>query len=422
MYDLILVIFSVFYIPYAIFTGRMHSGIWQRLGYFPWRDLASIIGERPIWVHAVSVGEVIASRPLLRAIRKEFPKKRILLSCITKTGASVARNIKDKDVFLFFPLDLYWIMKRFIRRINPSIFIMLETEIWPNAIQVLSERKTPILMVNGRISDSSFKRYRFIRPFLKGSLQKVTSFCMQSRENARRIEHLGAPSDKVKVTGNLKFDCFVKDDRGIAASDLLAEAGLKYGEELFIAGSTHKGEDESIIKVYKRLLKNHPGLNFLIAPRHLGSLNEIEAFMRANGLNPIKFSEARSSSGGGPRTLLLDTMGQLGRLYEIATLVFMGGSLVPRGGHNLLEPASFSKPVLFGPHMANFREMAKLFLDKEAAIMVRDEEDLFVTANRLLKNKDTAIEMGRRAADLIDEKRGAAARAVELIRSLLKEG
>jgi 3-deoxy-D-manno-octulosonic-acid transferase len=293
---------------------------------------------------------------------------------------------------------------------------MVETEIWPNIIKELSSRSVPCVLVNGRISDRSFGRYRLVKPFLSGTLKKIGLFCMQSLPDAGRIKALGAPDVNIRVTGNMKFDADVRADT-VKAEEAKNKMGLSGGGRLLVAGSTHPGEETVILDVFARLSVEFPDLKLLIAPRHIDRAGDVGRIIARHGFTPIRLSTLgpRQNGNGGPQVYLLDTIGQLRDIYSIATLVFVGGSLVPHGGQNPIEPAVFGKPVIFGPHMFNFREITRAFVDNDAAMLVKNDEGLLAAIKALLTDPKLCSDMGKNAAAAIIEKRGVTNRNIEEI-------
>ncbi len=429
LYDLIFMIFAIVYIPYLLFTGRYHKDFRQRFGIYPRSLLESIKGREVIWVHAVSVGEVMAARLLSEGLLERYPEKRLVISTITKTGNDAAKRFfKDRCSIIYLPVDISYVLNRAFSIIRPRLFIIIETEIWPNLIIALNKRRVPIVLVNGRISPASYGRYLKIKFLIKGILNKITLFCMQSDEYKRRIKNMGAPADKIRVTGNMKFDAADRASRrgrldtGAIRNDL----GLAGEEELFIAGSTHKPEEGMVIRVYKNLLKDLPGIRLLIAPRHIERAVEIEGLARKFGFTPMRTSSMTQCAKEDaqkkvPPILILDTMGRLDQIFSIGTIVFMGGSLMRKGGQNILEPAVFSKPIIFGPHMFNFKDIAETFLNEGAACRVEDEDKLLTAAKTLLEDPKKRERLGSRAKSLIDKNRGATKRNLEAIAELLEK-
>lgn len=414
----------------------------MRLGIFPEKLKQGFYGKRPIWLHAVSVGEALASRSLLECLHREYPQIQILISTVTPTGNRIARSLAGKeDAVIYLPLDISFIVNHVLSFIKPSLFIIAETEIWPNLIRSLRKRNVPIIVVNARISDGSYKGYRLIKFCLAHILRKINLFCVQTDTDYLRLLSLGVEKEKIKLTGNMKFDNTDYTVLKADYTDCRLKLTLKDNEKLLVAGSTHPQEEEIILRTYKELLNEFPELRLLIAPRHPERAAQIEAVIQKAGFDALRLSrletlrparqqgneQAPLDTGGqlanrrrfltGQAVFLLDTIGQLMPFYAIADIVFVGGSLIKKGGHNILEPAVFAKPVLFGPWTFNFRDITGLFLKHKAALLVRNQGELKEGIKDLLHNHAAARELGRRAKDLILQNQGATKRNLEYIKN-----
>jgi len=405
LYNLIFFLFILAYLPYFLFKGKYKQGVRIRLGFFSPFLLAKI--KKPtIWLHAVSVGEIISAVSLLDNLRKKYPKYQLIISTITAAGNRVARQIAlDKDLVIYLPYDLSFIVNKVIKIFSPSVFIILETEIWPNLINILTEKKIPLVIVNGRLSTTSFKKYQRIKFLLSPILRKISFYCMQTKEDAKRIIYLGAPSNKVSINGNMKFDINLFPSK-YKKSDL----GLKEQDILFIAASTHQGEEEIILKIYNEI--GRKDLRLLIAPRHIERIAEIEKLVQRKGLIAQRISDLNKNLLS---VFLFDTIGKLNSLFSIADIVFIGGSLIKRGGHNILEPAFFAKPILFGKYMFNFKEIANLFLQRKGAIVINNAQELKKTICDLLDDRKKREELGKMAKQILQNNRGATQRNIEII-------
>ena len=394
----------------------------MRLGILPREKISRLKGKSSIWLHTVSVGEAQAAAGLIKGLKQRYRDFNLVISTVTRTGNRIAQKLVEaQDLVIYLPLDIGPILRGVIRRINPRVFIVAETEIWPNLINNLNREDVSVALVNGRVSQGSYRGYRLIRPFFKRIIRGINLFCMQTEPDAQRIISLGADSNRVKVTGNMKFD--------IAGSEFTAESsqlGLREDEQLFIAGSTHPGEEEIILQVYEQLLGQYPGLRLLLAPRHTQRTKEIEKLVSRSGFSSERISRVSSAMNNQLRIknpiLILDTIGQLKPLYELADLVFIGGSLVKRGGQNPIEPAVFSKAIIFGPYMDNFLQISRAFLQQRAAIMVRNRSQLKQACIKLLSDSDLRQRQGRRAKKIIEEHKGATSRNLELITGLINKG
>ena len=447
IFDVIFVFFSLAYLPYLLMTGRYHRDIWQRCGFYPADVIKRLSGKKVIWVHAVSVGEVMAARTLIETLISRYPDKKIAVSTITKTGNDAAKRLfGNTAAVIYLPVDISFVVRRVLGRVSPELFIIIETELWPNLITALSGMDIPVIVANGRISPKSFRRYMQIRPVFKSVLGKVTFFLMQSDDHAQRIISMGALPERVAVTGNMKFDSAARSyaSETLDTDALRGDLCLSPEEPLLIAGSTHKPEEGIVLNVYRELLKSSPHLRLLLAPRHIERASEIETLVRKYGFGAKRISNIMKDEGTverralsverkedgtpyalhptpyGTPVLILDIMGRLSQLYSLGTVVFMGGSLMKKGGQNILEPAIFSRPIVFGPHMFNFKDIAETFVKEQAAVLVKDEEGLFCQASELLKDPGRREEMGRRARMLVDKNRGAADRTIDQIDRLLK--
>jgi 3-deoxy-D-manno-octulosonic-acid transferase len=372
------------------------------------------------WIHAVSVGEASAAAPLVEAIVHRWPRLSIVMTTVTPTGARiVADRVGRLATHRYFPVDLPGPVGRALDSVRPRFYIGIETELWPNFLRALAARGVPAMIANGRISDRSFRRYRRIRWLVKGMLSRIRVFAMQSQEDARRIIELGAPPERVVVTGNLKADLAVEHD----TRDPIWRAALDAGSgfRLFVAGSTHRGEEAAVLDAYHGLRRRFPMLRLLLAPRHPERAPEVEDLVREHGFHTVRRS-ALAQRHDRESVIVLDTVGELADLYGLADVVFVGGSLVALGGHNVLEPALRRKPVLFGPHTSNFRESADLLCSAGGAVVVKDSRDLAREAERLLDDPELGRAMGDAGFAAVATRQGAVAETLALIaRHLITE-
>ncbi|MCM8779679.1 MAG: 3-deoxy-D-manno-octulosonic acid transferase [Candidatus Omnitrophica bacterium] len=413
IYDILLLIFALFYLPYAVFTGKFRRDFILRLGFLP----KNIKFKSPIWLHAVSVGEILSARPLLERMRAVYPDKQIIISTITSTGNKIARGLaKDRDFVFYLPLDLSFLMRKIIKRINPCLCIIMETEIWPNLICGLNRQGVPILVVNARISQRSYAKYRATRFLFKPILDKINTFCTQSPEDAQRLISLGAEKDKVRITGNMKFDIQVQNaEERIQKTDL----GLLATDNLLVAGSTHPGEEDIILGVYAKITKDFSGLKLLLAPRHPERAGQVAQLVRKNNFTPVFLSNPQPPNPNPQSIFILDTIGRLTLLYALADIVFVGGSLVKTGGHNVIEPAYFKKPIISGPYTHNFRDIIECFLKENALVIVKNKQELEDNLRTLLKDKTRRLSLGEAAFKLIQVQKGAVDKNLAHIQSLL---
>lgn len=417
IYDVIFLIFTLVYFACYFLRGKLKRGFLRRLGFLP----AQLDLDRPIWIHAVSVGEAIAIKGLLSQLRQAYPAKKLVISTVTTTGNKIAQDlVKQEDFLTYLPLDFSFIVKRVLKRVNPCMFIIAETEIWPNLISCLDKLQIPVFTVNGRISDSSYGGYRLIKFFIRPILRMVKQFCVQSDLDAWRLKSLGVDEQRIQVTGNVKFD--INLDYSPELNVLTYRAKLRLGQldKLLVCGSTHPQEEELILAAYQELLLAFPELKLLIAPRHPERSREISRLVADSGFMPVLISSISGASLTCTKgaVFILDTIGELLNYYSIADIVFIGGSLVKKGGHNILEPASLKKPVIFGPYMFNFRQISELFLANQAALMASDSKELVNRVKEILKGNLLAQGLGQRAYELIIRNRGATARNIQIIKQL----
>ena len=368
------------------------------------------------WLHAVSVGEVITATPLVEGLRRRYPSHPLVLTTVTDTGARVARErFRDEILHRYLPIDLPGAVRRATQAIDPAFFICMETELWPNLLRDLARRRVPVMIANGRVSDRSFRRYQLVRRFMREVLGDVTVFAMRSPEDARRIIALGAQPERVFVTGNIKHEVGADDDAGVAElwRRLL---GLTNGRPTWVAGSTHRGEEDAVLSAHAEACRRFPDLALVLAPRHPERVPEVNALIRSRGWTPLRRSDLpRRSTGDGPFPIVvLDTVGELAQRYAVADIVFVGGSLVAAGGHNLLEPAARGKPVLTGPHVENFREAAELLTRCGAASTITDAPSLGAALVGLLAEPPLREHRGAAGRAAVASRHGAVRETLEL--------
>jgi len=416
LYTAALSLFLLAYLPIFVFRRMGRRGDGRALAQRWGRPGDGLAPEPRCWIHAVSVGEAAAAVPLVHGIRRRWPQFSVVLSTVTSTGARVVRaELADVATHRYFPVDLPGPVTRALDAVRPRFFIGLETELWPNFLGALASRGVPTMIANGRISDRSFRRYRFVRPFVARMLGGISVFGMQSGEDARRIIALGAPSERVVITGNIKAD--LRSDPPGAGQIWERLLDLGPGRPLWIAGSTHRGEEAAVLDAFEQLRGRFPQLALLLAPRHPERTDEVERLIRDRGL-PVARRTALDGRRG-DAVIVLDTVGELATLYQWADVVFVGGSLVPSGGHNMLEPAQRRKPILFGPHTENFRESADLLLTAGGAAIVKDAFELRCEVQRLLEHPGSAREMGEAAFAAVATRQGAIERTLALVERYL---
>ena len=391
----------------------------ERFGAIAGEDLALISGGGVIWVHAVSVGETIASFPLLKGVRARYPGHRIVISNVTETGRSVAQKCGLADLCIYLPFDYRFAVRAALDHVRPELIVIMETELWPNFIHEAHARGIPVVLANGRISDRSFPRYQRFGWFFRPMLQELAALCMQSAEDARRIRAIGAPEPAVHVVRNLKFDVPVQPPAAGLMPQMRARYRVPADCLVFTAGSTHAGEEQAVIAAYRTLLSERKDLFMILAPRHPERCPEVGGLLALAGLpfvlrSTLAEGQAALPPGG---VLLVDTVGELVTLYGVSDLVFVGGSLVPTGGHNVLEPAALGVAVLFGPHMMNFREIAALVLSARAGVQVEDGAGLTEALRSMVADGASRRATGLRGAALVEENSGSTKRHLAVIES-----
>ncbi len=424
LYSLSYAFLLILYLPFYVFRSRREGRklhLVERAGLLPesLRRTEHDAGKPRIWIHAVSVGEANVIKPLIEALR---PFAHLYISTTTETGQKLGRKLYPDEPLFYFPLDWGWSCRRYLKAVRPQLVLVAETEIWPNFLFQAAKSRIPVVLVNGRISDRSFARYRKVRRLLAPSLRLIRTFCMQSKQDKQRITELGAPTDRVIRVGNLKYDYELRPDpdKQQMVQTLAAVLRPDSSSLVWVCGSTREEEEEKLVDVYLALKNEFPALRWMIAPRHPHRSEEIAALLRARGLQPA----LRSKLGAGENTevLVLDTIGELAYLYQIADLVFIGGSLVTWGGHNIIEAASFGKPITFGPYMQNFREIADTFLQAYAAVQVSSKEELVSRSKDLLQDPAARKWLGDNARRVARENQGAVKHTVEVVKGVLGAG
>jgi 3-deoxy-D-manno-octulosonic-acid transferase len=411
--------------PYFLYQALRHNkyvgSLGQRLGYLP--VSFNLDADDSIWVHAVSVGEVLSVRPLITELHKRYPRLRIFLSTTTLSGQQLARrSVSDADAVFYFPFDWTVTVRRTLNLVKPRLFIMVETEIWPNLLRECRKRGIKTMMVNGRISHRSFPRYRLVRPFFRRVLADIDRCCVQGEETARRLVALGGDRSTMTITGSLKFDSLEPlPTPGRGSGRVLRFFRIPPSRPVLVAGSTVRGEDEAVIRAFNRVRSTAAGRHALlvIAARHPERFAEVERLCRQEGLATVRRTELPIDTEPKADAVVLDSIGELAQVYQIATVVFVGGSLVPAGGHNILEPAVHGKPIVVGPHMQNFGEIVEVFLANGAAMQVATDRDLEEAILMLMSDPVRRARLGAAARALVEANRGAKDRTLAVIADLL---
>jgi 3-deoxy-D-manno-octulosonic-acid transferase len=423
-----LILLSPLLLVKAIISPKYRGRILLRLGIGIEELIQKLpVGQQRIWIHALSVGEVLSAHPLVKELRLARPSITLIFSASTKTGEELARNVmaKEVDLFIPFPLDIFSVARKFINLIAADLFVLVETDFWPNFIHTINRKGTPAILVNGRISQKSFARYQRFR-FIFLPMFKIFKFIsMQTESDAKKMIDLGVNADRVKALGNLKYDAVLPDMVGWdqeqrPTSFYRQQFGISPEKVVWIAGSTHPGEEVAILTAYKRLSLLFPDLFLVVAPRDVERGREVKEIADKLGLTVrLRTAPLQDEEFPGAPLLILDTMGELSRMYSFCNIAFIGGSLVPDGGHNPLEPAAFAKPILFGPYMDDFTEIASDLLEKDAAIVCHDEDEIFEVMKKLLVNHSIQKQMGEDAQALVIQHRGVTKRHIEIIQFII---
>jgi 3-deoxy-D-manno-octulosonic-acid transferase len=429
LYEVLLYLVLLLAIPYFLLTGVLRgkylANFPARMGFFHGRP-----DEHDLWVHAVSVGEALAARPVVAEVQKQRPGTSIVFTTTTITGQAQARRLFPNATVTYFPFDFAFAVRRFLDHHKPRVFATMETEIWPNATRIARARGLRMLLANGRISDRSFPRYRAFRVIVRSVLRKYDRILAREETDRARFIGIGAPEEIVEVSGNVKFD-YEPDTSPLEIAPQIES--LIGGRKVLILGSTMEGEDEVLLPELERLLAEHNAF-IVIAPRKPERFELVAGLLQTSSVRFIRRSElsgaaglqlAESSGGLGARrstvdVLLLDTLGELAKMYRYATAAFIGGTLVPIGGHNPIEPAAAGVPVCFGPSMSNFREIAQVFLRDEAAAEVESAADVIDFATRMFDDPELQRAWGERARSAVLKNRGASERTARRIVELLR--
>jgi 3-deoxy-D-manno-octulosonic-acid transferase len=422
LYSFLLAIAMLLSLPYWLYQilrhGKYGAGFAERMGRVPARLLADTNLPAPsvIWVHAVSLGEVLAVSGLIQEMRGRFPQHRVVVSTTTDTGQKLARQrFGDENVF-YFPMDFAFAIRPYLRALRPELVLLAETEFWPNFLRLAHASSAHIAVVNARISDRSWPRYRRFRWALRRMLAHIELFLTQTAEDGARLQSIGAEAKQVSVTGNLKFDVIPSSPPAIVESLRQAFAAQGTGPVL-VCGSTVEGEEPPLLKAFENLLVEHPGAVMILAPRHPERFDEVAILLQQLGIASVRRSRWKGEPLAGG-VFLVDSIGELSALYALADVAFVGGSLVPRGGHNILEPAQYGVAIVVGNHTENFRDIVTLFQKRDAVRIVTLAE-LPLTLMQLLANETERRALGGRALEAIRLQTGATARTLDALQMLL---
>jgi 3-deoxy-D-manno-octulosonic-acid transferase len=399
-------------------TRKYREGLLERLGRV--RLAKGLDGHPLIWIHAVSVGEVLAVSRLVGELDTAFPGYQLVISTTTRTGQALARERFGSNRVFYCPLDLPWAVRAYLNALKPRLLILAETEFWPNLLSGCFRRGIPVAVVNARISDRSWPRYRRLRWLWRPFLSRLSRVLAQSETDAERLKVIGCLPERVTVAGNLKFDVRAAWEAEATVQLKALSADLR----LVVAGSTLEGEEAALLEAWPRLLEADPRLAIVLAPRHPERFGAVAALLDQSGFKWVKRSDWRAQPESALKPLaageivLLDTIGELASVYSLAAVAFIGGSLIPAGGHNPLEPAHFAVPIVIGPHYANFRSITDDLRARDA-VRIATKEEFAGALIELLRDRSAAEAMGERARQVFDEQAGATGRCVEAVKELL---
>jgi 3-deoxy-D-manno-octulosonic-acid transferase len=419
IYSLLLAFVALVSLPWWLFQmlrlGKYRSGLRERLGLMP----ARLSDARPgcIWVHAVSVGEVLAVGQLIAKLQERYPDRQIFVSTTTATGQSLARQRLGENRVFFMPLDFPFAVRAYLNALKPRMLVLAETEFWPNLLRLARKHGTAVATVNARISDRSFPRYRRFRWFFRRALSNVDLFLAQTADDAERLRTIGAATERVQVSGNLKFDV-----RQVAGTSLVNNLRAALGKDtpVIVCGSTAEGEEGPVLDAFKAVQRQFPAAVMVLAPRHPERFEKVAAMIASAGIPLQRRSSWSTAQPITPGIFLLDSVGELASVYALAGIAFVGGSLVPTGGHNILEPAQHGVAIVVGPHTFNFREMVNLFV-QGGAIKIADADSLAAAFLALLSQPEEKARLGRRAKELFVQHAGATQRTLDALAPLLVE-
>ena len=417
-YNLVFIILSFFALPASLLKILLARGSFhgERWGVYPPEVLQKLRRKPMIWFHAASVGEVRVALSLLREMKKAYPRHGFVISATTPHGRALASQAHGVDIAILAPLDQPWVVKKVVKLIGPRLLLVAETELWPNLLKKVKKKGVPIILFNGRVSRRSYRLYHLLRFFFKDVLNNFDALCLKSSIDRDRMMHLGASPSAVHVIGDIKFHQ-VFDAAEADSKRLRQDLRLSREETILIAGSTHEGEEEIILQVFKELQVDFPQLILILAPRHLQRIPRVEGLLESQGVRWVRrtmLSEKRRPE----KVILLDTLGELAVLYGLGTAIFVGGSFGRVGGHNLLEVLAHGKGVIFGPHMENVREIAQLVVEGGAGIQVSTPDELKEAARRLIADPALRKEMGIKSLALLHEQQGALERTMKIVKEI----
>lgn len=433
-YLALLVAVSPWLVFRSVTQGKYRQGWAAKL----WGAVPVRSGDRPcLWLHAVSVGEVLQLRPIVDGLARQQPNLDFVISVTTNTGYDVARERYPQCLVVYYPLDFSWSVARALDRLRPTAVVLVELELWPNFLFAAASRRIPVLLINGRITERSFRGYSRIRPLAQAMLARTRRLLVQNEVYAARFARLGADRHRITVTGSIKFDGVQTDRNNPRTRELRQLLGLSEGDRVFIAGSTQAPEEQYAIDAWLAARKEHPELRLILVPRHKERFEEVARLVEAqyqlpllrrsrlsptveqDRIEPVQLG-TRQSAGCTP-VILLDTLGELSACWGLADVAFVGGSLTQRGGQNMIEPAGYGAAVLFGPNTWNFKDVVELLLAHEAAVVVHNPAELTTELGKILADPEPSRRRGKQAQALVVNQRGATERTVDLITATLSE-
>ena len=421
IFFLLIIIFLPFIIPVIIFSEKRRKTVFHRLG------IATLLTvtkkavknqKKPIWVHALSVGEVLSAVPMVDCLRESFSDCRIVFSVSTQTGFEIANRLLTEkvDSIFFFPYDLIFSVKYICRQVDPAIVHIVESEIWPNFMNEMKKRNVPVIFVNARLSEKSFSGYRRISFFIRPVLKSFAKVCAQSIEDSMRFNILGVSLDNIKVTGNIKFDQKEINVPIKEIQETRRSMNIAYGQKIIIAGSTHNGEEAVILEAFLLLKKKFPDLLLIIVPRDPRRGRSVYRLFKSAAFTAVIMKDIKTEKfATAIDVMVVDKIGSLKKLYALADVTFVGGSLVNRGGHNPLEPAAFSKPIIFGKHMSSFAQIPNMLLEADGAVCVQNSKGLYEAMKTLLEDNVKADEMGKKAFQVFNSNKGAINKTLKVV-------
>ncbi|MDO9558609.1 MAG: 3-deoxy-D-manno-octulosonic acid transferase [Syntrophales bacterium] len=425
LYNILLTLAAALAIPYygakILFTGKYRHSMGPKFGFNRPDLFDGMRGAPRIWMHAVSVGEVTAAAPIMAALRADFPAACLVLSTGTETGQEMARRlVPEATAIIYFPLDLPHVVRKLIRLVRPDIFVLTETELWPNFLRACRDQGIDVVMVNGRLSPRSFKKYYSTRFFWKEILKDIYEMGVISEIDAGRARAIGMAPEKIRVLGNAKYDGLAAKVSPALREETARRLNMAAGERVLVAGSTHEGEETVILEVFRKLLAVYPDFRLILVPRHVERAGEVTNLVRQAGFDGLALTQIdQGRTMRDEKILVVDSIGELFKVYSLATVVYCGGSLVPKGGQNILEPAAWGKVVFYGPSMEDFRDEKILLEAVGAGIPVNDGPELADKMLALLQTPEMLASKGQAAGQVVAANRGASQRYAALIRNAL---